>query len=688
MSWKSNIDAKEYPSHAWFSSPVWPLLIAAGAAMLRIWHIENSQISPVFWVPTVDPGWYHEAARRIAEGNWGPFPLFRAPLYPALLGLSYDLFGEDLVAARMLNVFLQSLTVLVIYWIGRRYMTTAIGLLAAMLFSLNGMAIYFCGEILSVSLEMLLMALCIWTLFALWNNPGYMATAVCGLIWGLAAITRPNFLILFPLPIIALVFTAYGRQQISEYELKKRWTPPLLRWIGRSIIWLVFAGAMILPVTYLNYSRGGEFVLIATQGGVNFWIGNNPESTGITSDLPGYGPFWTEDDAIGYAQHETGRILKPGAQSGFYYKKGWSFILDHPGDAVLFMVRKAALFFNRFELSNNKHIGFFAGLSPWLPKLIYLNLGVLLPLSLLGFWVYRSRAETRILGIMTALFAVSVILFFVTSRFRMPVIPPLVLLSAGGLTWMASSLRRRFAGGTGWAFLILIPGAALAWMNPWNLQDAAPGSAYYMEGNAYLTMAQPEKAESSFRKSLQYGGPADMAHVNLGVLAYRAGQADSAQSHYAEALSVNPSNYLALNNLAVIYELQGDTIRAMSTYLAALKLRPQAADPSRNLASLYLALGVQALKRNNLQQATIYLRESVQYFQTSAAHYNLAIAYGRSGNPTQAVMELDRALELNPGYAAARELRNQIFASPSGAGAEAPVPPVQDQAPAPSWPDQ
>jgi hypothetical protein len=137
MSHKSNMGARAQPDQIKLDSFVWPLIIAAVAAVLRIWHIQNSQISPTFWVPTVDPGWYHEAACRIAAGDWGPFPFFRAPAYPTLLGFVYRLFGENLVAARLLNVVLQALTVLSIYWVGRRYLSTSIGLIAAILFSLD-----------------------------------------------------------------------------------------------------------------------------------------------------------------------------------------------------------------------------------------------------------------------------------------------------------------------------------------------------------------------------------------------------------------------------------------------------------------------------------------------------------------------------------------------------------------------
>jgi tetratricopeptide (TPR) repeat protein len=673
--------ARAQPDQIKLDSFVWPLIIAAVAAVLRIWHIQNSQISPTFWVPTVDPGWYHEAACRIAAGDWGPFPFFRAPAYPTLLGFVYRLFGENLVAARLLNVVLQALTVLSIYWVGRRYLSTSIGLIAAILFSLNGMAIFYSAEILSISLEMLLAVLCIWSLLYLWQQPGDRAYAICGIVWGMAAITRPNFLLLFPLPLAVLGIQAYAQKQISEDEITARWTPPLFRWIKSSLLWLAFAALLILPVTYANYARGGEFVLIATQGGVNFWIGNNPESGGVSSELPGYGAFWTEADAKGFAEQEVGHAVRPGELSDFYYRKGLSFLIQHPVDALFSMIRKTTAFFNRTELSNNKHIGYFAGLSPWLPFLIYLNLGVLVPLSLLGVWALWSRSEVRLLAAMILLYAATVILFFITSRFRMPVVPWLSLLAAGGTVWLWAAARNRFKGLTKWPPILLFAGILLAWTNPWNMKDASIGSAHYMEGNALMTLGKPDQAAASFRKSLEQDGPVDMSQVNLGVLAYRAGLLDSAKTHYQAALSANPRNYLALNNIAVIYELQGDTVRAISTYMDALKQRPYASDPRYNLAALYQALGVQALKREDLEQAAIYLGESIKYEPSPTAHYYLAVVYGQSGNPSRALTELDHALELNPDYAVARDLRNQMFAQPPTGEAEPPAPADQDQAP-------
>ena len=182
-------------------------------------------------------------------------------------------------------------------------------------------------------------------------------------------------------------------------------------------------------------------MLIASQGGVNFWIGNNPEAKGALSVLPGYGNTWTMADAEAEAARELGHPPNPGELSRHYYAKGWNFLKSLPAQATRFMIRKTLLFFNRFEISNNKHIAYFAGLSPWLPPLIWLNFGLLVPLGLLGAWVLWRLPQTKLLVGLVLLYMASVVLFFVAARFRMPTVPWLCLLAAGGVVWLWEMLR-------------------------------------------------------------------------------------------------------------------------------------------------------------------------------------------------------------------------------------------------------
>ena len=81
----------------------------------------------------MDPAWYDQTAQNILAGDWGPFPLFRALLYPALLAAVYGLFGHDLLAARVLNAILQGATVWAIWKVGRSYFSPRVGFVAARL---------------------------------------------------------------------------------------------------------------------------------------------------------------------------------------------------------------------------------------------------------------------------------------------------------------------------------------------------------------------------------------------------------------------------------------------------------------------------------------------------------------------------------------------------------------------------
>ena len=643
----------------------WPYVLVGFAVLLRLAHIWNSRANPTFWAPAVDPGWYDQAAQNILMGNWGQFPFFRAPAYPALLAAVYAVFGRDLMAARVLNAALQGAAVWAVWRVGRAYIAPAAGIIAALLLAVNGTAIYFAGEILSTSAEMLAAILGLWATLRLTRDHGLPAVMVCGLAWGVAAVVRPNFLFVFPVALAAVYFSIRaisGRRALTA-----------------GAVWLAAAFAPILPVTAVNYLESGELVLIASQGGVNFWIGNNPESTGILSVLPGYGNTWTLEDAKAEAERELGRPVGPGELSRFYYAKGWSFLSRYPGLAVRFMIRKTALFFNRFEISNNKHIEYFSAVSPWLPPLQRLNFGVLVPLGLLGFWVARRQAWAQITAGLIALYAVSVVLFFVTSRFRMPSVPCFSLLAAGGLWWIVETLRRRLSPRALRPLLLLVGGAAITYMNPWHLAEAPVGWARYMEGNAYLKLNEPDSARVCFEDAIRDSQAVARSQINLGVIALRQGDTTGALGWYEAARSRDPVNPDVWNNLGAVYEWRGDTLRAIEAYHRALALQPWAPDPRHNLAGAYFRLGVRALKQGQDSLAAQHLGACLNLEPSAAAYYNLAVVYGRLGQTALALAELDRALAFDPRLAAALQLRERLLREAATAPEGGAAPPAKHQ---------
>ena len=76
----------------------------------------------------------------------------------------------------------------------------------------------------------------------------------------------------------------------------------------------------MLPISAYNRIVGEDWVLIASQAGVNLWIGNNPESDGSTAIVPGTRGGWWEGyhDSIALAEAEAGRTLSASGVSRHY----------------------------------------------------------------------------------------------------------------------------------------------------------------------------------------------------------------------------------------------------------------------------------------------------------------------------------------------------------------------------------
>jgi len=77
-------------------------------------------------------------------------------------------------------------------------------------------------------------------------------------------------------------------------------------------------------------------VLVASSGGINFYIGNNSEADGLTASVPG------ESGATGRCEEGPTMVgegdrkrITASEQSDFWYRKGWGWIRDGLGGDLL-----------------------------------------------------------------------------------------------------------------------------------------------------------------------------------------------------------------------------------------------------------------------------------------------------------------------------------------------------------------
>ncbi len=190
----------------------------------------------------------------------------------------------------------------------------------------------------------------------------------------------------------------------------------------------------LLPWVIYNYKVQGRLLVTSTNGGLNFWIGNNPHATGEYV-------FPTELDqklvlgVVGWSEI---------ARDQFFYAQGLDFIRKSPGEFVSLLGRKLiyAIFFrpNIGSVYETAHITMYnlaivSFVAVWL---------ALIPFALVGlfssgtFW----RAHTLLVVVFLGNVATSA-LYFSGTRFRTPVDSFVVIWAAIGVTTLIGKWQQR-----------------------------------------------------------------------------------------------------------------------------------------------------------------------------------------------------------------------------------------------------
>ncbi len=145
-------------------------------------------------------------------------------------------------------------------------------------------------------------------------------------------------------------------------------------------------------------------------------------------------------------------------------------------------------------------------------------------------------------------------------------------------------------------------------------------------------------------------------HVNLGILLIGAGEWDEGGAHLVRAVELNPRDARAQFNLGVFYERAGRPHDALAAVRAASALAPERRTYRAELARMANNAGIAHVREQDLAGAEIAFREAIAARPGYAvAHANLAEVLLRKGARDEAIEHLRRAVEIDPGYAKARE---------------------------------
>jgi len=189
-------------------------------------------------------------------------------------------------------------------------------------------------------------------------------------------------------------------------------------------------GIVLTPWTIRNVAHYHRVVIVASDGGVTFWTGNNPQAIG-EGDMASNPHLKVASLAL-KAQHPT---LSEEQMEPVYYREALGWIREHPIDWLVLMTKKVFYLVVPVGPSYTKsHSTRYYAAS-------LLSLGVILPLAAVGLWRLGARRGRHAgFWLLAAAAVATCLVFFPQERFRIPVLDPALILCASGV-WLSGPWR-------------------------------------------------------------------------------------------------------------------------------------------------------------------------------------------------------------------------------------------------------
>ena len=420
--------------------PVLALAVPAAVALFyALGHLTWYLGTPLGRVPVLDERENIDLALAISGGTLEHAPFYRAPGYALLLALvrlcgipASGLFP----AALALGCLLHAANAALVSALSGRWFGPRAALLGGLLLGLDPVLVHYATQALDATFSL--------TLFLVGIN--FLTRGSCqggkdsdwagaSLSWAGAGLVRPNFLLAWAalLPAAAVI------------------PGPRLRRLTAALAGVVLLGAMAL----WQGKVGGVASFMPWQGAYNLWAANRPGANGrfytqhvsLSPEAARGNPARAESILL-YQAENKGQPADIPRMNAYWRGRFMAEVTGHPARWALFMARKAYALLNTWEQYNNKTFAFHKALSPWL-SWNPICWGILLVLGVAGAARLRSESpfQAVLLSWVTLALAASIILFFVSARFRLPLVAILAALSGGCLAspgfWSAWTPGRR-----------------------------------------------------------------------------------------------------------------------------------------------------------------------------------------------------------------------------------------------------
>lgn len=648
----------------------WPLLLFLLAFTLKLIYVLQSADALSVRVPVMDAKYYDDTARDIVAGRLlRPDAYFMGPLYPYVLAVIYSILGQDFTAARIVQMAGGACTVALTFLIGKRVMRPSTALIGALLLCFYGTITFYEGQLLMMWLGTLLNAATILLLLEARERDGIGLYIAAGATLGLSALARANVLAFVPVAAAWIALVAPARRRVKS---------------GAFVATVL---VLLLPATIHNYVTSRDFVPVTSNAGVNFYIGNSSIATGYFYP-PTEMDFVVDGTTRTLVERRLGRNLSPSEVSDYWFGEAFKEIRENPGREVKLLFKKLGMFFNAFEVPQIENYAAERKQYTML-RVLFVNFWVLGALGIMG--ILLSLSDWRRNGLISGfilVYALTIVAFFVTARYRVQVSPMLSLFAAHALViaprYMTSPRRGMAFGGSFLLILLLMHPTIFAW-DPGELefrQHIHDGRRLSTIGDKDAALREidaaiellPDHAEGYLHRAIIYGEANDQfraiedytraldrdpnlpsVHYDLAQALSRVNYLEKAAEEYQKAIALDPYMIKAYNNLGI-------TLREMGKYNDAAAAFSKVIDLDPNYRKGYGNLAACLAEGGRTDEAIRVFQGAIERFPDYALLYkNLAMAYITQQEVGPAIEAMQRYVAMMPEDEAARDVLDKLY---------------------------
>lgn len=665
-------------------------LVFVAALVVRALYLLDSADDPAFAVPIIDARVYDRAARAwVAGDGLSPAFFWQPPFYPFVLGIQYALNGGSVVAVKIVQAVLGAATCALTAVLGRRLLGPTAGLVAGLITVLYGPLIFYDAELLNHGWATFwAVALLLLLLVAGGRGPAAGRGVILGLVGGLAVLTRAEFL-----PFLVASAAWLGWRWLRS-------TAPRSRRVAACISVVVGFVVPTLPASLANRRVTGHFGFLPAAGGINLYVGNHPDPAFVATAVGfNWNALRRQAAAAGFAS--------PYDESRYFYRQTWAVVKADPWAALRRLGYKGLQLITSREIPRSRNV---YEVRPWSRLQTVLTwkagpfgfpFGVLLPLAVVGLVAQRGRIPLPV-WLFLATFSAAIVAVFVSGPYRLPLIPFLAVLAAGGGRALADAVRqRRWRVGLVMGVGLVAVAGVVGGPGPFPLENRDFEAGLWVGlGHALAEDGDTAAAVQCYQRELERHPRSNPAHTQLGLLLFEAGRAGEALTHFEHAVRAQPHAADAQDNEGLALSQVGRLDEAERALRTAVALEPHWAKPRSDLADLLRAhgrfaeavdvyqaalaldpgnyrdhfnLGIALAELRRFEEAAEAFEAAVRLRPEAAqAHFLLAVALEHAGRTAEARAAYEATLRIEPAHRPARERLERLLHPPTPASQRSP----------------